>query len=109
MQSHTTKDFATGVEEVGSGTPTKENVELERINTYERTGDLAKYQTHQGDDLSQEHRDYLMQRHGTLDLVPIPGYGDADPYNWSTWKVWPLRAFSCPTKIGLSHYLLENR
>ena len=39
------------------------------------------------DSLSQEHRQYLLNRHGTLDLDPIPGYGDADPYNWPDWKV----------------------
>ncbi|KAF2157357.1 MFS general substrate transporter [Myriangium duriaei CBS 260.36] len=32
--------------------------------------------------LSEEHRQYLLQRHGTLELDPIPDYGDADPYNW---------------------------
>ncbi len=37
--------------------------------------------------LTQEHRDYLLQRHGTLDLDPIPYFGDADPYNWPMWKV----------------------
>lgn len=37
--------------------------------------------------LTQEHQDYLMKRHGTLDLDPIPGPGDADPYNWPQWKV----------------------
>lgn len=37
--------------------------------------------------LSQEHRDYLLNRHGTLDLDPIPDMADADPYNWSSWKV----------------------
>jgi hypothetical protein len=37
--------------------------------------------------LSQEHSQYLLDRHGTLDLDPVPGPGDADPYNWPTWKV----------------------
>jgi hypothetical protein len=37
--------------------------------------------------LSQEHRDYLIKRHGTLDLDPLPGFGNADPYNWPAWKV----------------------
>nr|POE86931.1 putative transporter [Quercus suber] len=32
--------------------------------------------------LSQEHGDYLIQRHGTLDLDPIPSDDPADPYNW---------------------------
>lgn len=37
--------------------------------------------------LSTEHRDYLIQRHGTVDLDPLPTMGTADPYNWPTWKV----------------------
>lgn len=37
--------------------------------------------------LSQEHRDYIAQRHGTLDIDPVPAFGDADPYNWPDWKV----------------------
>lgn len=36
--------------------------------------------------LSEEHKAYLMQRHGTLDLNPIPDMTDADPYNWSQRK-----------------------
>ena len=37
--------------------------------------------------LSDEHKSYLLQRHGTLDLDPVPDMNDADPYNWATWKV----------------------
>jgi Major Facilitator Superfamily len=36
--------------------------------------------------LSPDHHDYLVKRHGTANLDPIPGYGDADPYNWASWK-----------------------
>ncbi|KAJ5602213.1 hypothetical protein N7510_011747 [Penicillium lagena] len=36
--------------------------------------------------LSEEHRQYLLARHGTLDLDPIPDMNDADPYNWPRWK-----------------------
>jgi len=36
--------------------------------------------------LPQEHRDYLLQRHGTLDLEPVPSDDPADPYNWPEWK-----------------------
>ncbi|KAI6884632.1 MFS general substrate transporter [Hortaea werneckii] len=36
--------------------------------------------------ISQEHRDYLLQRHGTLDLDPLPSEDPADPYNWPQWK-----------------------
>lgn len=38
-------------------------------------------------DLSPEHREFLLQRHGTLDLDPIPAPDEADPYNWPVWKV----------------------
>lgn len=41
----------------------------------------------EADKLSQEHRDYLLKRHGTLELDPIPDMADADPYNWPAWKV----------------------
>ena len=37
--------------------------------------------------LSPAHRDYLIQRHGTFDLDPIPDMGGADPYNWASWMV----------------------
>lgn len=43
-----------------------------------------------GSFLSQSHREYLLSRHGTLDLDPIPSFSDADPYNWPTWKVCML-------------------
>ncbi|KAI9038372.1 putative MFS transporter [Aspergillus affinis] len=36
--------------------------------------------------LSKPHRDYLMERHGTLELDPIPSLDPADPYNWPGWK-----------------------
>ncbi|RHZ46621.1 putative MFS multidrug transporter [Aspergillus thermomutatus] len=36
--------------------------------------------------LSEPHRAYLLQRHGTLDLDPIPSMDPADPYNWPLWK-----------------------
>jgi hypothetical protein len=37
--------------------------------------------------LSDEHRQYLLARHGTLDLDPLPDMNDADPYNWPRWRV----------------------
>lgn len=36
--------------------------------------------------LPAEYREYLLARHGTLDLDPIPDMSDADPYNWPHWK-----------------------
>lgn len=38
-------------------------------------------------ELSPQHREYLLQRHGTLNLDPMPSADDADPYNWPVWKV----------------------
>ena len=37
-------------------------------------------------DLSPEHRDYLIARHGTTDLNPLPTMDPADPLNWPSWK-----------------------
>lgn len=49
--------------------------------------------------LSIEHRQYLLDRHGTIDLDPIPDMGDADPYNWPQWKVSsPFSLQQNPTK-----------
>ncbi|KAJ5900072.1 hypothetical protein N7495_004816 [Penicillium taxi] len=36
--------------------------------------------------LSEEHKSYLIERHGTLDLDPIPSMDPADPYNWPARK-----------------------
>lgn len=38
-------------------------------------------------DLPPEYRDYLISRHGTVELDPLPDMTDADPYNWPKWKV----------------------
>ena len=38
--------------------------------------------------ITQEHHDYLMKRHGTTDLHPLPSMDLKDPYNWPSWKVW---------------------
>ncbi|KAJ7651382.1 putative sugar transporter [Roridomyces roridus] len=36
--------------------------------------------------LSDEHRQYLLARHGTVALDPMPCMSPADPYNWPTRK-----------------------
>ncbi|KAG0645532.1 MFS general substrate transporter [Hyphodiscus hymeniophilus] len=36
--------------------------------------------------LSTKHREYLMGRHGTTDLDPLPSMDPADPLNWPSWK-----------------------
>ena len=30
---------------------------------------------------------YIFERHGTLDLIPMPSADPADPLNWPAWKV----------------------
>lgn len=37
--------------------------------------------------LTAEHRQYLLDKHGSLELDPLPSMNDADPYNWPRWKV----------------------
>ncbi|KFZ11402.1 hypothetical protein V501_04782 [Pseudogymnoascus sp. VKM F-4519 (FW-2642)] len=55
----------------------------------ELTGERAVYVHPETiDALFAEHREYLLQRHGTLELDPIPAMGDADPYNWTSRKLW---------------------
>lgn len=41
---------------------------------------------HPESNLSEPHKAYLLERHGTLDLDPIPSMDSADPYNWPLWK-----------------------
>jgi hypothetical protein len=67
--------------EVTSGVP-QYSEDLEHANTHGTYLDPVE-----ASHLSEEHRQYLLQRHGTLDLDPMPSMGDADPYNWPTWKV----------------------
>jgi hypothetical protein len=43
--------------------------------------------TYSTDELSPDLRNYLLRRHGIVDLDPIPTANDADPYNWPAWKV----------------------
>lgn len=70
----------------------EENSYIEDPGRY-RTDQLHQLPTHatyidkdQAVTLSPEHQEYLLKRHGTTDLDPIPGFGDADPYNWPAWK-----------------------
>ncbi|KAF3481835.1 uncharacterized protein GIQ15_04594 [Arthroderma uncinatum] len=36
--------------------------------------------------LSDSHREYLVSRHGRLDLEPLPSMSPDDPLNWPTWR-----------------------
>jgi hypothetical protein len=37
--------------------------------------------------ITSDHEAYILQRHGTLDLIPMPTSDPADPLNWPSWKV----------------------
>ncbi|KAI9879913.1 MAG: hypothetical protein M1830_006580 [Pleopsidium flavum] len=36
--------------------------------------------------ISEEHEEYLLGRHGTLELTPLPSFPPEDPLNWPGWK-----------------------
>ena len=36
--------------------------------------------------ISPRHADYLLRRHGTLDLNPVPSDDPLQPLNWPTWR-----------------------
>lgn len=37
-------------------------------------------------ELESTHKDYLIRRHGTTDLVPLPSADPEDPFNWPEWR-----------------------
>lgn len=51
--------------------------------------------------LSPEHQSYLLQRHGTTELVPLPSQDPSDPLNWPWWKVnLPIICFAFEMLTG---------
>ena len=44
--------------------------------------------------ISREHSDYLLARHGTAELDPLPSMNDADPLNWPKAKASPLSRYT---------------
>lgn len=62
--------------------------------------------------LTREHIEYLIQRHGTIELEPMPAHDAADPYNWPQWKVRSCLSLSPSTPLCLPLKLTrmpENR
>lgn len=37
--------------------------------------------------ISPEHYNYLVEKHGTADLDPVPCFDDEDPFNWPKHRV----------------------
>lgn len=73
-------------------TPAKEDVDF--VESTE-AGIPSTYADIVSSHLSKAHRDYLMERHGTLELDPIPSMDPADPYNWPSWKVSGVESPFC--------------
>lgn len=54
--------------------------------------------------LSLAHKEYLLARHGTLELYPMPSQDDLDPLNWPKWKV----CGSCSCSVRRSKLLADS-
>lgn len=67
----------------GLGDEVEERIEHLKLSETCRT----YYDPSEIHDLPEEHKAYLLERHGTLELDPVPGFGDADPFNWTSQKV----------------------
>ncbi|PQE24621.1 mfs multidrug transporter protein [Rutstroemia sp. NJR-2017a WRK4] len=75
---------------------TTQNPEMERKASIALSGEhsedinhTATHATYYQDSaagISEEHRQYLLERHGILELDPLPSNSPADPYNWANSK-----------------------
>ncbi|KAL2215420.1 synaptic vesicle transporter [Thermoascus aurantiacus ATCC 26904] len=86
MSSRQEIESVSALAETKHGNPPPANGDSESLEKNELVSHASRVDTDKAASLSQQHREYLLQRHGTLDLDPVPGLGDADPYNWPTWK-----------------------
>lgn len=59
--------------------------------------------------LSKSHLDYLLQRHGTLEIDPLPSIDPAEPYNWPEWKVCFPNPSQIPMAETIRAFLLRDR
>ncbi|KAK9454012.1 MFS transporter [Dipodascopsis uninucleata] len=56
----------------------------EDVNIEDKATSVNQFEEVEG--LSAEHREFILNRHGTLAIRPIPSMDPADPYNWPSWK-----------------------
>ncbi|CEL01070.1 Putative Synaptic vesicle transporter SVOP [Aspergillus calidoustus] len=68
----------------GKDAPSSEHEDIEFLE--EGEGGSPSISDMNASRLSQAHREYLLNRHGSLDLDPLPSADDDDPYNWPAWK-----------------------
>jgi hypothetical protein len=81
-------------QDVSEHAPGKKSVEESHqyVENLEKVAEQGTYYNGEAaSHLSIEHRQYLLDRYGTLELDPIPDMGDEDPYNWANGQVsWSL-------------------
>jgi hypothetical protein len=81
--------------ETGSTTPTKDEIhgmEQEGVAGKDHNvPDISHLEDGSDGSISREHKEYLIRRHGTHELTPLPTMDPADPLNWPSWKVSSLR------------------
>ena len=87
LEQHHEGDAFTGA----TATPTDEpNAAVSSDGIVEKDhalSDSSHVENGKAGDLSPEHREYLIARHGNIDLNPVPTMDPADPLNWPAWKV----------------------
>lgn len=63
--------------------------------------EFAEGEKHLATEIVDAHREFLIARHGTADLAPLPLFSVRDPLNWSRWKklyhllMIALQTFTC--------------
>jgi hypothetical protein len=77
------------MEKTKETTPRAEDTAPQEVHDAMAEKDLGAASLEDGpaEHLSPEHRQYLLSRHKTLDLNPLPTMDPADPLNWPAWKV----------------------
>ncbi|PYI16155.1 MFS multidrug transporter [Aspergillus japonicus CBS 114.51] len=67
-------------------TSSPEDLSGKAHSDYFETTEKTAYVSDAVESLSESHKAYLIERHGTLELDPVPSMDPADPYNWPAFK-----------------------
>ena len=67
-------------QDTSAGTPAKSSSDFVDEKDIAINADPTRF-------FSESHKSYVLERHGRLDLDPVPSMDPADPYNWALWKV----------------------
>lgn len=98
--------MSTSTQDFSGHIPASKSSDEAKLETVENLDHMPTqgtyYDNEEAAHLSNEHRQYLLDRHGTFDLNPMPDNSDADPYNWPTWKVCSVH----PRTVIQSHLLI---